>query len=295
MKNTILITGATGNIGSELVALLANQPEIKEIRIATRHPDSAQAELLKAYNTATVKPMLYDVEKPETLNKAFQGVDKLFLIAPLSDTIMEFQKKTIDMAKEHGVSYIAKVSVDAASPDTDNPLGKAHWQGEELIRNTGIPSTMLRPTLFMQHLLLVPGLYEKGDTNLYLPTGKAKMAFLDCRDIAYVASKLILDPSIAQSLDNDFIYLTGPKALSAEDMASELSLLNGKQFTHIDGESEFLEHSKELGSPAELLEIYKAGAQGYFEETHTEDFEKLTGRTPNPFGRFISDYRHYFI
>ena len=153
---------------------------------------------------------------------------------------------------------------------------------------------MLRPTIFMQHLLIVPGLYEAGDDRIYLPTGDAGVAFLDCRDIAYAAYRILTDPSRADVLDEDFFLFTGPEALTGSELVQELSRLNGKTFTQVKEEEAFVAHSKKVGSPTELQAVYQAGAQGAFAKVHTEMFERVTGKKPNSFAKFAYDYQYYF-
>ncbi|MBQ0734468.1 NmrA family NAD(P)-binding protein [Aquimarina celericrescens] len=295
MKETILITAATGNIGSELTGLLATHPNVGEVQIATRNPESQKAQLLHRFNPHTVKPVHFDIEDKSTITEALKDVTKICLITPLSDKMVDFQQMVVDEAKKQGIHYIVKISVDAASPNAQEGPGAAHWAGEEMIRKSRIPPTMLRPTIFMQHFLIVPGLYEKGDDTFYLPTGDGKIAFVDCRDIAYAMSELLLAPEKPEKLENDFFFLTGPTAVTGNEIVEELSNLTGKSFTWNKEETAFDKHSEKTGSPAIVKEFYKAGAAGYLEKVETKDFEKITGKMPNSFARFAWDNRYYFV
>ncbi len=295
MKETILITAATGNIGSELTGLLATHPNVGEVRIATRNPESQKAQLLQQFNPHTVKPVHFDVEDKSTITEALKDVTKICLITPLSDKMVDFQQMVVDEAKKQGTHYIVKISVDAASPNAQEGPGAAHWAGEEMIRKIGIPATMLRPTIFMQHFLIVPGLYEKGDDTFYLPSGDGKMALLDCRDIAIAAAALLTDPSKSNLFEEDYFMLTGPEALTAEHIKQELSQLSkDKLFLHEASEEAFIEHSQKTNSPVELKGIYEAGKNGAFANVTTETFIKITGTRPRSFARFAWDHRYYF-
>ncbi|MBP2833767.1 NmrA family NAD(P)-binding protein [Aquimarina sp. U1-2] len=295
MKRTILITAGTGNIGSELTALLASNPQVKEVRVGTRNPEASKSKLLKDFNKGIVKPVKFDLEDSQSIIEAVKGVDSLCLITPLSDTMVEYQETVIQEAKKQGVDYIVKVSVDVASPEAQEGPGAAHWAGEENIRGANIKATMLRPTIFMQHLLIVPGVYEKGDDTFYLPTGDGKMALLDCRDIALATAALLTDPSKSDLLDEDYFMLTGPETLTAEEIKQELSKLSkDKPFAHEASEEAFIQHSNKTNSPLELKGVYEAGKNGAFSTTYTSTFEKMTGKRPNSFARFAWDHRYYF-
>ncbi len=295
MKKTILITAGTGNIGSELTALLAARPDVKEVRIGTRNPSANKAALLKDFNKNTVKLVKFDLEDNKSIAEAIKGVDSLCLITPLSNKMVEYQEKVIREAKEQRVNYIVKVSVDVASPEVQEGPGAAHWAGEEMIRKSGIPATMLRPTIFMQHFLIVPGLYEKGDNTFYLPSGDGKMALLDCRDIALAAAALLTDSSKSDLFEKDYFMLTGPDMLTAEEIKQELSKLDkNKTFTHEPSEEAFIEHSNKTNSPVELKGVYEAGKNGAFANVATETFTKITGTSPRSFARFAWDHRYYF-
>ena len=107
---TVLVTGATGNIGRELVHLLSLDPRVGEIRIATRDPDSAAAQLLVAMDPALIRPVKLSLD-PDDLARAFyDGVNRVCLITPLSDDMVGWQKAALGAAR--GVSRIVKISQD---------------------------------------------------------------------------------------------------------------------------------------------------------------------------------------
>ena len=294
-EDTILITAGTGNIGTELTALLASTPKVKEIRVATRDPKSEKAQLLHALNPKLVKPVSFDFRNSKSLKEAFEGVNKLALIVPLGDEMVAYQEAVISQAKAHGLEFIVKGSVDSAKPNAAFAPAAAHWHGEELIRKTGIPTVMIRPTIYMQHFMIVPGLYERGDNEFYLPSGDGKIAFLDCRDISYAMYRLIQNPEKVGILENDFFFLTGPQALSGHEMAEQLSNATGKKFKWNKSEKDFEAHSEKTGSPVIVKEVYKAGAAGYLANVAIDHFERITGKQPNSFARFIMDHRYYFM
>ena len=294
MTDTILLTAGTGNIGSELTALLAHDPAVKEVRVATRNPESAAAKVVSSFNPSKVKPIAYDINQAETVAAAFKGVTKLCLITPLSEQAIDYQQKTIDAAKQVGVEFMVKVSVDTASPDASEGPGAIHWAGEEMIREASIPRVMLRPTIFMQHFHIVSALYQQGADTFYLPSCEGKIAFLDCRDIAYAAYQLLIYPEKKGRLKEDYLHMTGPKAISGMDIAEILSALRGQEVQWNQDVKAFEQQAEATGTPLFLKDLYQAGASGAFETVAIEAYAQVTGRIPTSFARFAWDYRHFF-
>src|SRR4051812_29735340 len=114
-NDTILVTGGTGNIGAAFVASLAVDARAPLVRVATRDVASRGAALLTAFNPATVHPVAFDVDRPETMRAAFDGVTKLFVIAPFVSDMAAWHEKVARAAKEAGsVAYVVKASVTGA-------------------------------------------------------------------------------------------------------------------------------------------------------------------------------------
>jgi uncharacterized protein YbjT (DUF2867 family) len=291
MPQTILVTSATGKIGTELVGLASSAGH--RVRVATRQLDGARARLLQAFAHDRVEPVAFDVADPTTLARAFEGVTRLMLIAPFSPDMLAWHERVVEAARTAGsVSFIAKVSVTGArAPDSDPPPGNLplqHWRGEEVCRSSGIATCAIRPTIFAQHFTMGTGLYERGDDRFYLPIGEAGVAWLDCRDIAACALALLQldDPSpwAGRSFE-----LTGPEAITAPEIAEVLSLVAGRPITWVDGMDAFSRRCAELGKPDRIKAIYAEAAGGWFGEPHTAELEQLLGRRPTSFAKFASD------
>lgn len=299
-QNVVLVTSATGKIGTELVSRLASAASQPLVRAATRSTSSEAARLLHALNPQTVQPVVFDLARPETLAAACEGVTSACLIAPFGEDMAAWHQQVVDAIRAAGTcEYIVKVSVTGArSPDSDPPPGRiplAHWQGEETVRASGIPATIIRPTIFMQHFLTVPGLYSRGADRFYLPTGDGPVAFLDCRDIAALAAGLITaSPEARQPYEQQAYELTGPSAVTAQEIAAILSWVSGQAVAHIDGEAAFVERSRELGSADGVKYIYAEAAEGWFAQVEHAAFTRLTGRRPTSFAKFAFDHAAYF-
>lgn len=288
----ILVTGATGNIGSELTHLLSVHPDVSSVRAATRSPDGDSARLLQALASDRVVPTAFDTTNERTVQAAMDGTDVLCLITPLGDDPVSWQKTVLDAAGEAGVRRIVKVSVDAANPDAEDGPAAAHWAGEQMLRAMDVQQAIVRPTIFMQHFLIVPGVHSPGEDSFHLPIGDAKVALLDCRDIAALVAEFATCD--VESLPPEPVHLTGPEALSGEDIARTLSEAAGRPIDWNADEGAFVAHSKATGSPLEVKGVYAAGAKGAFASVSAEPFEGYVGRRPASFAKFASDYRGQF-
>jgi uncharacterized protein YbjT (DUF2867 family) len=300
MGETVLITGGTGNIGSAAVALLANDLRRPEVRVATRDVRSPAARLLQAMSPETVKAVTFNEREPATLRKAFEGVTRLFVVAPFVADLGAWHEPIAAAAKECGTcAHIVKVSVTGArSPDTEPKAGRIpamHWQGEEYLRKSGIATTAIRPTMFMQHFLTMPPLYRAGEDRFYLPTGQARVAFLDCRDNAAFAVAILMGTGAERERHTGAAYeLSGPQALSGADIADVLSSAADRPIAHVDGEDALVARTKELGAPDTLKLIYREAAGGWFSKVEIDSFERTTGRRPTSFAEFALDYAGHF-
>ncbi|MEM1422053.1 MAG: NmrA family NAD(P)-binding protein [Pseudomonadota bacterium] len=291
---TVLVTGATGNIGRELVHLLSINPRIGEIRVATRDPDSPSAQLLTAIDPAIVHPVRFSTDA-ECLTEVFgDGVDRMCMITPMVSDMVAWQEAVLGAAR--GVKRIVKISNDAARPTSEGSVEgtppAAHWAGEEILRAMDVERAILRPTIFMQHFMIVPGLYQRGDDTFYLPSGDGRMAMVDARDIAFAAADLLLRPKA--ELPDEPIYVTGPEALTGEDMRDRISLATGRAFQWNKDPAAFEEHSKAVGTPVEIGGVYAAGAEGAFASVHADQFETTFGRRPTSFAKFALDNAAHF-
>ena len=291
---TILLTAGTGNVGAALVSLLAKDDRIGQVRIGTRHPRGQAAHLLAAYAPGKVIPVAFDPADGHGMRNALSGVDRLVLIVPLVEDMTAWQRKILDAAP-NTLGQVVKLSMDGAASaqqgDDSNPLGVAHWAGERMIRELGVRHFIIRPTIYMQHFGMVPGLYTAGDDRVYLPTGEGRVAFADVRDIAYALYRALREPALSDELENGTMAFSGPEALTGAEVAERIGYAAGREVEWVDGEEAFVKHSEAVGSPAEVKEVYAAGRQGFFSAVHTEDYVRIAGRQPTTFAEFAYDQR----
>ncbi|MGY3441260.1 SDR family oxidoreductase [Bradyrhizobium sp. USDA 4473] len=219
-KPRILVTGATGTVGSELVPQLVAQGE--RVRVLTR--DAAKA----AKFGPSVEVIQGDLEKPETLPPVFAGVDELFVLANFP-TLLEQETNAYAAAKAAGVKHIVKLSARHINADffAATPLAGWHRESEQRLQSLGIAWTILRPGSWASNTLM---LVDRRSNTIHLPCGDGKDSFLDPADIAACAAKLLTTPG----RDGRIYEITGSEALSYAEVAQKLTTATGKTVGYQD-------------------------------------------------------------
>ncbi|HET9912936.1 MAG TPA: SDR family oxidoreductase [Anaerolineales bacterium] len=214
----ILVTGATGNIGKELIPLLLQTGQL--VRVLTRDEHKV------AHLDARVERAVGDLDKPETLRMAVKGVERLFLVT------FETQQdiNMIETAKRAGVRQIVKLSTLEAA-EHKIKVGKWHYEREELIRASGLDWTFLRPGMFMSNSIEWWAESIKVQGSVFFPGGKkGKVAPVDPRDVAQVAALALTQPG-----HNGQAYtLTGSELFTIGEMVQVIARVLGKPVQYVD-------------------------------------------------------------
>jgi uncharacterized protein YbjT (DUF2867 family) len=204
----ILVTGASGNVGREVVR------ELKKSKMKFRVGVRARDQNTRTVNT---NPVIFDFLDQSTFSAAVEGFKAVFLLRPpaISNTRSTLNV-FIDVARRSGVEHIVFISVAGAAR---NPL-IPHHAVEQHLTSGPADWTILRPGFFTQNL---GDAYRKDicdDNRIYLPAGKARVAFIDARDIAAIAVTALCNPA---EHSGKAYKLTGPQALSFAEVAAILS------------------------------------------------------------------------
>ncbi len=202
----VLVTGASGNVGSPLVDQLTARH--RAVIAAGRQPGSAAG--LRRLN----------FEDPTTFASALDGIGSVFLMRPpqISDTerfIRPFITAMAEARVDH-VVFLSLMGVNRAMP---------HWQVEQDLKSSGLAWTMLRPSFFSQNL---GGAYRadiRDHDRIRLASGRGRTSFIDARDIAEVAARILTDPA---EHSGRAYTLTGPEAIGYDRVASMLSAALGR-------------------------------------------------------------------
>lgn len=290
MQQTILVTGATGTVGREVIKQLSM---VEGVRVRAGVHSVIKGENLK--RLPDVELVEIEFTDPESLHAAFTHADKLFLITPFTDNQVEMAKKLVDEAKEAGVKHIVKLSALGADEEPGLQLGRWHKEIEEYVVQSGIPFTFLRPASFMQNLVNYNSSTIKEANIFYMSSGDGRVGYIDSRDIAAVGVELLTGEG-----HEGMVYdLTGPEALSADDMAAVISEVTGKPVKYVDVPEENARETMQqenvpgwmIDTMMELHGYYKEGNGDYV----TDTVEELIGRKPHTFRQFVQDYKACFI
>lgn len=286
MVETILVTGATGTVSSEVVKQLSFSGQNVKAAVHTK----SKAD--KFNHDKRIDIVSIDYNKPESIANAFRDVDNAFLLTPPSPDTTNIYSTLIGEAKKNEIKYIVKLSVIGADAEPGIMIGRLHRQEEKMIEESGIPYAFLRSGAFMQNFVNFFGQTIKEQNAIYLPAGEGKVSFVDVRDIASAAVALLTrkhSPSEKKVYD-----ITGQEALSYGQAADILSKELGRKISYIDLPEESAKKGmKETGMPDwlidGLLEIYATIKAGYAAQTTTA-IEEITGKKPILFSQFVKDY-----
>lgn len=216
---TIAITGVTGKLGGYLASEL-NQLGIESRHLA-RRPEKAQT-----YANAELVQSFYD-ESDQTI-KSLTGIEVLFMVsARESLSRLEEHKALLRAAQKAGVKHIIYTSFMNARPDATFTLARDHAWTEAYIKELGFSYTFLRDNFYLDMFLEI----AEQASLLRGPAGQGKVSALLCSDVAAVALRILQEPA---KWENQTLNLTGPQALSLEEMAALLTQYLGKEVTYYD-------------------------------------------------------------
>lgn len=285
----ILITGATGYIGSELVQQL--KAAGTKVRMLVRNHQKAAA-----LEGPGVEIVLGDFDKPETLDVAFAGVEKAFLLSSAGPDMVDLQGNFIQAAQRAGTRHVVKVSsggirVDGSSPVED---GRWHREVEKQLEESGVAWTHLRPSFFMQNIerYFAPTIKEQG--AFYAPMGDTKAAMVDVRDIAAVAVTALTTPGH----EGKAYVVTGPKALSLYEVAEKLSAALEKQVNYVDVPTpDYIKQMQDAGQPEWLITIMSElslGLEAGGSAEVTNVVTEVAKKQPISFDQYLREYASAF-
>lgn len=278
----ILVTGATGNVGSEVVRLL---PGNYHVCAAVRNPDKAQQILGK-----NIDYVFFDFTNPNTWENAFNRVNKLFLVRPPDLANVGKIAPALKAAKLSGVEQIVFLSIQGAERNRIVP----HSKIERCINELGIPATFLRAGFFMQNLNTVHREDIKTRGELFMPAGNGKTSFIDVRDIAAVAVRALTEDGHKEKA----YTLTGGEALTYYEVADIFTSILGKPIRYANPSLLNFIWQMRVRVPLPFIlimaAIYTTVRLGYSGEI-TSDVEQLLGRPPLTMQQYVKDYQQFWL
>ena len=277
----ILVTGSTGKVGQQLVAAL----KTKGAAFKALARSEASFKALTALGVETVKGDLGD---PASMKAALQGVDKLFLLSSASH-FDRLEIGAIDAARAAGVKHVVKLSTGGAGGDSPNPLLRAHARAERALEDSGLAFTILRPTFFMQNWVAFFSQGIKAGQPVYVNAGEGRLAWIDTRDVAGVATAALTEPG-----HEGFVYdLTGPEALSYGEVAARLGKLLGRDVAYVPvPDSAAFQAMKGMGMDSwyayGMVTLHQGVRRGMAEPT-TGTVELVTSGAPRSIDAFLKE------
>jgi uncharacterized protein YbjT (DUF2867 family) len=226
-----------------------------------------------------------DLDRPDTIDAALDGVDRLFLLTRQTGRQLAQEEAVIAAAARAGIGRVVKLSVFRADEQSPLQVARQHGQAERVLAQSGLAATILRPVFFMQNLLAMV-----HDGAIATAAGDGRVAMVDARDIAAVAVATLTGGGHAGKT----YTLTGPEALSFYQVASVLSRQTGRPLRHVRVPPDKVRVALQGRGVAawyadDMAKLHSMLAVGY-EEVVTDDIHRVTGRPPRTLAQFAGDH-----
>jgi uncharacterized protein YbjT (DUF2867 family) len=279
----VLVLGATGNVGSPLVE------ELQKRNIPVKAGVREIPESTRLGRPTSLEYVHFDYFDADSYEKAFDGVTALYLLTPVMREPLGLVNALLEAAKKAGVRKIVRQSAYGADRASGGVrLLKWHQDCEKAIEQCGIPSVILRPTGFFQNYFGFANDISRAGV-FHLSMGSDRSSFIDARDVARVAAVTLIENGHEGKKYN----LTGPRALSNEDIADVLSRVTGDQikFVPISDEVERRDLIED-GTPDwladGLVELYRHW-RGENAAQVLSTVRDITGHDAAPFEKFAQE------
>ncbi len=287
MEKKILITGATGQVGSKTLDFLLGEKEI-EIVAAVRSPEKAAAFTARGIATA-----ILDFDDESTHLPALHGIDSLFLVTGYTVDMLRQSKVLLDNAKKAGVQHVVHLGACGRDDTT-----VAHWAWHQLVERyiewCGFSFTHLRPETFMQNMLAYGGkrTVNNGVINAFVKD--ARLSWVDVDDVARIAALALAHPE----KHSGETYRLGYDAVTFAEMAELMTAIVGQPFRYEPLAPEvFLDAMRSAGAEMAYMNCVYDHWKRYAAETIPgaddtfDNFPALTGRQPTKWADFIAKHK----
>ncbi len=277
----ILVTGATGTVGRQVVESLRS----KGVPVRAGLRDIEKGGRLWPHGVEWAK---LDFDQPESLAKACEGIRKVFYVSPFSPDMAEQTGHLVQQALKSGVTHIVRLSVYGADEEKPTALQRGHRDAERLIEESGLAYTFLRPNSFMENFIHHHGAAIRSQNQVFMPMGKGRVSYVAVRDIADAAAEVLTSEGHA----GKSYTLTGPQALDGRDVALALSEALGRSIVFTDIPEDTARAAMSM-MPRwlvdALLELQAACKVGKFAEV-SESARRLAGRPATPFMNWAREH-----
>lgn len=278
---SILVTGATGNIGQALVAQLKRDAADLEVIAASPKGESLAQAPGRALN-------LLD---PASAQAAMQGIDRLFLVTPAHPDMEAMTANAVKAAQSAGVQHIVRVSGAGADAASDIAIARLQGRCDQIVIDSRLPYTLLRPKNFMQNFTtFLRDMIRAG--TVYSSQGDGRVPFIDARDIAAVAAAVLQAPPAHAG---QAYTLTGPEALTNAEALAVIAREIGRAVTLVPiSEDQAIDGMRQAGMPESMVQamssLNRVIAAGWVAEV-TDDVPHLLGRPARAWADFVAEHR----
>ncbi len=282
------MAGSTGTIGSELVRLLS------AAGVETR---ALYRDVRKTGSSPNVSWVRADLDDARGLKVALEGTQRLFLLTGNEPDFARIQIGVVRAAEDLGVTHIVKLSALGASDHSKSTIAREHWAVEQAFLGTRLHWTILRPHAFMQNWLGDVAESVRAERVIYAPIGDGRVPFIDARDIAAVATEVLLH---AEAHVGRKYVLTGGAAVGYADLADALSEATGqtiayRPITLEEARARLAARGIAAAAIEAILAIAAYQRAGGPTATVSPHVEQLLGRRPRTIRDFARDYASHFV
>ena len=291
----ILVTGATGNVGSAVLAGLLDRGEAVAAALSGRHFQNGKDpgdRLFPAAGSGDIEARLFDFTDPATWGAALADVDRVFLMRPPHiSNIKRDMEPFLDAVTRHGLVHLSFLSVQGAESNSIVP----HHKVGQAIMTRDLPYSLFRPTFFMQNLTTTHLKEIREEHRIFVPAGDGKTNFVDARDIAEVIVTALCAPP-----DSSAAYtITGDAELTYHQIAERLSahLPYSVEYEPARMIPFFRYHTKrglKFGKVLVMYALYSVTRMGKA-GTRTPELRELLDRAPRTLDEFIVDHEDLFL
>ncbi len=273
----IYVSGAPGNVGTELVRLLAGRGE--QVRALIHDPEAAED-----FTPLGVETVRGDLAEPESFARTVAGADAVFVNS--SRRAISLQTNLIDAALNAGVRRFVNLSwMGAASDSGSETIGRWHAEVERHLKDCGAAYTILRASAFMQNYV---GQITAADRIVgTTPAGKASL--VDARDVSAVAATVLTE----HGHEGRIYDVTGPEALSNPEVAAIISRVTGRRVRYVDTSPDLLADGYHRGGLPEWAALDLVAADVYRARGRlaavTDVVETVGRKQPTTFEAFVSE------
>ncbi|HXH31363.1 MAG TPA: NAD(P)H-binding protein [Bacteriovoracaceae bacterium] len=276
-KESILIVGASGTVGSEISRILKAQGH--SVRGTTSKKSRAS------------EKVFMDLTSGEGIKEGFEGIDRAFFLSPPGHADQyAMLSPLIQEAKRRGLKKVVLMTAMGANANEAAPFRRAEVELEK----SGLAYNIIRPNWFLQNFntFWVQGIREQA--KIFLPAGTAKVSFIDARDVSAVAAVLLVD----DSFNNQDFDLTGAEAVDHGQVANKISDVSGRQVTYAEISPESFKAGLLGAGLPEDYSAFMVMIMGFLKEGYsagvTENVQKILGRKPMALAGYVQDFKTAF-